>query len=101
MDSIKNRMRQISVITVVLVLSGCATFVEIGAGANSGAYWEDQNGIGAYLAIRGEKRVNDRLTGFCTAVHYSHYNVGFPFDERRESTLDHVGCGVRVEIGSE
>jgi hypothetical protein len=75
------------------------TYFEIGAGKNGNLTacsicWNDGGGIGAYISIR-----NEWDNGFFIQLtHFSQYNVGEPFNFEPESTLDHVGAGMRWRI---
>jgi hypothetical protein len=75
------------------------TYLEIGAGKNGNLTlcsicWHDGGGVGAYISIR-----NEWSNGvFIQLSHFSQYDVGLPFDMRPESTLDHLGIGMRWQI---
>jgi hypothetical protein len=81
------------------VVADSETYLEIGAGKNSNILgcsicWEDSGGVGAYLAIR-----NEWSNGFFIQfTHYSQYDVGKPFNDKSEATLDHFGVGMRWKI---
>jgi len=72
--------------------------LEVGAGNNtnltgSAVPWDDGGGMGAYLALRYEtKRV------VCHFSHYSQWDIGAPFNDTDESSLDHLGCAFRFKL---
>ncbi len=75
------------------------TYLEIGAGKNGNLAacsicWNDGGGIGAYISIRNEWKNGF----FINLTHFSQYNVGEPFNFDPESTLDHLGIGMRWQI---
>ena len=86
---------------VLMALMGCATTTtafEIGAGSNNsfgneGRPWQD-SGAGAKLAVRVERK---RM--YCEYAHYSQWMKGWPFNNEAESSLDHIGCGLRFTLG--
>lgn len=55
--------------------------------------WEDGGSPVAVFRLRlGNQRVG------CEYMHVSNYLTGAPFNDRTESTLDALGCAVRVDI---
>lgn len=84
-----------------ILLCGCAsttTVFEIGAGmnrsfANEARPWDDAHTAGAKMAIRLERK---RM--YCEYAHYSQWAQGWPSNDAAESSLDHIGCGVRFTL---
>jgi len=71
---------------------------EVGAGKNGtflnvspAVPWEDQGGIGAYLGLRYEQ---DTYT--CHIIHLSQWDVGPPLNNENESSVNHIGCAIRI-----
>tara|TARA_R110000851_G_C13000138_1_gene558219 strand:- start:580 stop:870 length:291 start_codon:yes stop_codon:yes gene_type:complete len=75
------------------------TYLEIGAGKNGNLLscsicWHDGGGVAAYISIR-----NQWSNGlFIHLTHFSQYDVGPPFNQRAESTIDHLGIGMRWRV---
>ena len=83
----------------MIAMADSSTYFEIGAGKNgnltgSSHEWYDNGGTGAYFAFRTEWD-----NGFFVQYsHYSQYEVGQPFNDKGESSLDHIGFGLRIKI---
>ena len=75
------------------------TFIEVGIGTNNslinpGQDWNDGGGTGAYIGIRREWS-----NGWVIQLsHYSQWEIGPPFNNKEESSLDHIGLGYRFQI---
>jgi len=96
---------KLSIIVALLFLtSGCAVYVEAGAGDHRSigtcktTCWDDGNGVGTHVKVRGERRFSQRTKGFCSWAHYSQIDVGRPYNNRAESSLDAFSCGVSIRI---
>lgn len=94
----------------LLLLTGCSSLeLQTGVGKNDrlpflskvNNDWIDHGGVGAYLGLVGKRRLTDRMDGMCYYKHFSQYNVGKPFDDRKEDTLDAYGCGVSIQLFGE
>jgi len=94
-------------VAAVLLSSGCswdaATYVEAGAGTNHALFsdveWRDRGGVGA--SIEAGREWTAPLNAYktkCRWLHLSQWDVGPPFDDRTESSVDHIGCAVRFEL---
>lgn len=91
------------IILILLLFSGstfaCDGFhVEIGAGKNgnftgSSVPWDDGGGVAAYFGLRYYGKL-----GVCQYSHYSQWEVGPPFNDAVESSLDHIGCALTFKI---
>lgn len=101
-------------LTAATVLaSGCAalpgqTYVELGAGHNDSLFqgseslkWNNAGTVGFYGSLRQEWQAGYRTRGFCQYSHYSQWLAGPPFNDKAESSLDHVGCGVRFRLSND
>jgi len=104
-------MKNLIALAALVALTGCSqlnflpgdTYVEVGAGHNSSpgteSYdWYTGGGVGFYGAIRQEIPVHERVDLVLQYSHYSQWNVGPPFNDTAESSLDHVGGAVRWRI---
>lgn len=87
------------------LLSGCGgtTFLEVGTGANlsftnSTHEWESGGSPAFYGAVRQEWELTDGLSTFLQYQHHSNIFTGPPFDEKGESSLDHIGAAVRWRV---
>jgi hypothetical protein len=95
-----------ALILAALILSTSASadvFLEIGAGQNNNLTgcsicWDNGGGTGAYFALRYEEQITESITGFAQYSHYSQYEIGVPFNNKPESSLDHIGVGLRFRI---
>ncbi len=82
-------------IVVVLLAPGISQacpdhwVIEAGAGLNDGVNWDDQDGIGAYAALRYEQKYS-----VFHITHGSQWNV----NNEDESTLTHVGFALRLDL---
>lgn len=103
-------------ITALWVLSGllgprahgATNYLEVGAGYNGSFFaqsdaheWDDGGGVGATIEMGREWTVpknEGRLKVKCRWLHVSQWDVGPPFNNRAESSLDHVGCAARLEF---
>lgn len=95
-------MNRFTIVLLALTLSGCQTFVEVGAGKHGNVWhdccWEDSDGVGAYLGVRLEREYGKNWRGVCAYSHYSHYDVGHPFNNKPESSLDAFNCSIGYNI---
>ena len=81
------------------------TYLELGAGHhesffNSTHEWENGGGVGCYARLSHEFK--EWWKGVTPLVNYSHYSqcdVGPPFNDKQESSLDHFGVGIRIKLG--
>ena len=76
------------------LLLSAVLILEIGAGANGNFMldndsWDNADGVGGYFSLRLE---SDKW--LCHLTHYSQWDVGPPFNDEYESSLDHIGCAV-------
>jgi len=95
---------------LLVFLSGCTTvepYVELGAGFNTSFTnqthkWEDGGagplGAKIVLGVDGVVKNNPHMRAGCAIEHYSHWFVGPPFNNNAESSLDHIGCSVRMNL---
>ena len=95
---------------LVLFLSGCVSvdpYVEVGMGWNTtltgqADQWNDGGaGVGGakiIVGVDGVVKNNPHLRAGCSYEHFSHWFVGPPFNNRAESSLDHIGCSVRMNL---
>ena len=102
-------MIRVLALVVCLAFAGCTTInLEVGAGKNDrfnwtgkpahGQPWIDHGGVGAYIGVVGERVLNERLATMCYYKHFSQWDVGRPFDDRKEDNLDTYGCGVKIRL---
>ena len=104
-------MKNLIVIAALAALGGCAqlesipgeTYLEVGAGKNSSRGtewygWHDGGGVGFYGSLRHEIPVHERVDLVLQYSHYSQWNVGPPFNDTAESSLDHIGGAVRFKV---
>ncbi len=106
-------IRSINVLACILagsLLGGCVNtrpYAEVGAGfnksfTNTTHKWEDGGAgpLGARFAVglEGEIKNNPNWRAGCEYAHFSQYTVGPPFNDDAESSLDHIGCKVRVYL---
>ena len=96
---------KLSIIVALFCLtSGCAVYVDAGVGEHTNigvcttSCWNDGNGVGTHIKVRGEHRFSQRTNGFCSWAHYSQIDVGRPFNRKPESSLDAFSCGVSIRI---
>ncbi len=99
--------RLICIAIALIVLSGCAhdqaVYAELGAGKNMSVTnrvheWEDSGGVGFYGALRYERPINEQFTFVGQYAHYSQWDVGPPWNNLPESSLDHVGVALRFKL---
>ena len=103
---------RISIVILILALaSGCATvpgqtYMEVGVGHNDSYFnennrWQQDDGPGFYGSIRQEfqSKRHERISGFLQYSHYSQWFAGPPFNDEAESSLDHLGAGLRFRVG--
>lgn len=96
----------IRIILLCLIISGCGyktlptkrVYFELGAGKNQTTFgnsdkWEDGDGTGGYFSFRYETNI-----GVCHWVHLSQWDIGPPFNDKQESSVNHYGCALRWEI---
>ncbi len=75
-------------------------YIGAGVGSNNPFYssnWNDQGEMGCMLTIKHVTDLND----YRVSVGYQHFSqcmAGVPFDDRTESTLDHVGVMVEYRV---
>ena len=97
-------MKKYIIICVLFAGEGIACeggmHLEIGAGKNGNltsqhesTQWEDGGGVGSYFSLRYEWKY-----AVCQGSHYSQWNVGPPFNDKPESSLDHLGCAFRLKL---
>ena len=105
-------MKNLIALAALVALTGCSqlnnflpgdTYLEVGAGKNSSPGtvlydWYDSGGIGCSIELRQEVPVHDRVAFALRYLHVSHCDVGPPFNDKPESTLDHVGATLRFRI---
>lgn len=96
------------------LLMGCSalpgkTYAEIGIGYNGSLFaeseahkWDNAGSPGFYGSLRQEFPLDrDRFSTFVQYTHYSQWLAGPPFNDDAESSLDHIGVGVRWRIDSD
>jgi len=98
---------------LLVFLSGCVSgsgqnYAELGMGYNgtfTGQADQWNNGgagpAGATIELGREWDVTNNegvMKVKCRYLHVSHWFVGPPFNNRAESSLDHVGCAARVNF---
>lgn len=90
---------------LLLAVGGCSAipYAEIGAGKNksfnnSAMPWEDAGDI----AFIGELGVEWEHSGHtqtnCKYLHVSQWFAGPPFNNEKESSLDHFGCAIKFRM---
>ena len=95
----------IKIILLCLLAASCGyktlptkgVYFELGAGKNKtfskNNKWEDGNGTGSYFSFRYEADV-----GVCHWTHLSQWDVGKPFNDKAELSVNHLGCAFRWKI---
>lgn len=100
-------MRNIVIGLVMVLLAGCAgSYAELGMGYNDNLFggedWDNAgSGIfGAAIEVGQEWDVpnNPNMNVKCRWLHLSHYSAGPPFNNERESSVDHIGCAVGYKL---
>lgn len=101
-------MKGIALALAALAATGCSTsstYLEVGAGHNGSFFqersdlqWDDGDGVGFYGSLRHEVPVHDRVDLVLQYSHYSQWDVGPPFNDRAESSLDHIGAAARFRL---
>ena len=94
-----SRFILIALVVSVHPVIASETYIEVGAGRNTNITaasipWDDGGGTGAYFALRNEWEIGV----FIQWSHYSQYEVGAPYNSESESSLDHIGIGIRWQI---
>lgn len=79
---------------LVLLLAGCSgqTYVEIGMGTEQTESWEGRDPT-VTARLRQEW---DRT--YCELEHISNLRDGWPLNDRTESVLNQLSCGVRIRL---
>ena len=94
-----------TLLLILIMFSGtveAGTFsLEIGAGFNTnigGAAipWDDGGGLGGYGRLAYEHDLGNS-TVIYHWIHLSQWNVGAPFNDKQESSVDHLGIALRWE----
>lgn len=96
-------------VLLLWLLMGCSvlpgkTYAELGVGmnaslGNSAGEWDNCGSPGFYGGLRQEWDLDrDRFTTFAQYSHYSQYLCGPPFNDKAESSLDHIGVGIRWRL---
>jgi len=57
-------------------------------------HWQDQGGVAFAGELGVEVASGRRSRAVCRYIHISQVNVGPPFNDDSESSVDHLGCGV-------
>lgn len=94
-------MRSLLIILTLLMGEAIACegglHMELGAGKNGSIgnsnTWDDNGSLGSYFGLRYEWD-----NAICQYSHYSQWFVGPPFNDDSESSLDHLGCAVRISL---
>lgn len=78
-------------------------YARIGFGANENFFtddviWEDQDEFAGHLGLGYRARLSDRWYLDAHWSHYSQWLAGPPFDDRPESSLDHVGMALEYRF---
>ncbi len=73
--------------------------VSIGAGWNgnlteSSMPWEDGGGVAGYFQLKKTYPLSDNLYVAYHYLHLSQINVGPPFNDKAESSVDHIGVAI-------
>ena len=76
------------------------TSVSLGAGWNGNLTgysipWDSADGVGAYLQIAHEWELSERTSVVAHWTHISQWDVGKPFNDLDESSVDHLGVAVK------
>lgn len=80
------------------------TYMEVGAGSNNSWFnneykWRDNGGVGFYGQIRHEwPAIYSRIQHVIHYTHISQWEVGPPFNNKHESSVDHVGVSLRIKL---
>lgn len=100
-------MGRLICIAAIVLLSGCAIdqriYAEVGGGknmsfTNNTHEWNDGGGTAFYGALRYERPITERIEFVGQYSHFSQWEVGPPFDNTAESSLDHVGVALRFKL---
>lgn len=78
-------------------------YFEVGVGKNANLTgcsdcWEDGGSPGAYFALRREQHMAGNTYWFFQYVHLSNWLAGPPFNDKPETSVDHIGAGFRWEL---
>lgn len=84
-------------------LSAGGLSLSIGVGSNTnltGASipWDDGNGVGAYLQLEYERPINSSFSLVGHWVHLSQWDIGPPFNDDSESSVDYFGVAIKWKI---
>lgn len=90
-------------LTISLPASADYWFIGIGVGDNSNATgcsvcWEDQDGLGGVLVVGREWTLAPELAVRAHWLHLSQYDVGPPFNDKDESSVDHFGIYLEYRL---
>lgn len=98
-------------LTFLFAVGGCVNaptpYAELGMGYNvslnnSTHTWEDGGAgpLGAAIeaGVTWDVKNNPDMQVDCRWLHLSQWSVGFPFNGRSESSVDHFGCSARYEF---
>lgn len=77
--------------------------VEVGIGKNSSRGteyydWYDGGSPGARFALRYDYDPGGRWGAYIEASHDSQWLANWPFNDTKESSLDHIGIGVKFKL---
>lgn len=88
----------ILLITVPLTVNAEGLYLTIGAGANktlttSSTEWDDGDSTGAFIAVSYRWNRWDWCQCYISLnyAHLSQYETGPPFNDDKESSIDHIG----------
>lgn len=76
------------------------TSITIGAGWNgnlsgSSVPWDNADAVGAYFQLAHEWGLGDNASVLAHWTHISQYDAGKPFNDRPESSVDHLGVAIK------
>ena len=77
--------------------------LSIGAGWNTNftgdsIAWEDGGGVGAYLQVEYVVALSPTFSLTSHWIHLSQWDVGAPFNNQAESSVDHIGVAFKWNI---
>lgn len=94
----------ISVTAMCQSVSADTSYLEVGLGGNRNLTgcsdcWNDGDGTGAYIRLGWE--MNLKPNNWKAGIHWTHlsqWDVGPPFNNDTESSVDHIGMYLRYEF---
>ncbi len=83
--------------------AGEGVFIELGVGNNTNltgcsVCWDDGGGTGAHLAVGYTFPIRHNVSLDLHWSHFSQWEVGAPFNDKHESSVDHIGVKFRIYL---